>query len=283
MSRTDASESPIRNVVVLMMENHSFDHVLGYLPGVGTLAADPQSLPDPSNPGQEITTYQWTQYSISPCPVHDHSSVMGQLYGLADLGQQPTNGVWPTPPMNGFLDDYLVNGKGDPQQLMGNFTPSQLPALSMLASTYTVCTNWFCSVPGPTGPNRLFVNCASSGGYAGPAYQSTTMPSQLSTLPSLFGLLDDAGLTWGIYHEDPTFFPEGVLEIIRNNQTAMTADPFFSRFQSDVGNGTLSSYSFLTPSLPNSQHDSWDARVGDDIIALIYNTLYDSSTGSRRS
>ena len=41
------------------------------------------------------------------------------------------------------------------------------------------------------------------------------MPSQLAALPSVFGLLADAGLTWGIYHEDPTFFPEGVLDVVR--------------------------------------------------------------------
>ncbi|HVZ40367.1 MAG TPA: alkaline phosphatase family protein [Candidatus Kapabacteria bacterium] len=279
MAQRAASTSPIQNVVVLMMENHSFDHMFGYLPNIGTLIDNPQSLPNPADPtGPEISTWEWSAYDISPCPNHDHASTMKQLYGVNDGNQQPSNGNWPVPPMNGFLDEYVQDLNGDPTQLMGCFSPSQLPALSMLATTYTVCTNWFCSVPGPTGPNRIFVNCASSGGYAGPAYQYTDMPSRLATLPSVFDLLNKASLTWQIYHEDPEFFPEGVLNTVQNaNNNAMLDDPCFSRFQNDVNGGTLPSYSFLTPTLPNSQHDSWDARVGDNIISLIYNTLLDSS------
>jgi len=278
VAKAGSSSSPIKNVVVLMMENHSFDHMFGYVPGVGTLTSNPQTLPDPtqsSNP--PISTWEWSAYDITPCPNHDHASTMKQLYGVTNVNQQPVGGVWPTPTMNGFLEEYYDDLEGNPTQLMGGFTPAQLPALSMLAQTYTVCTNWFCSVPGPTGPNRLFVNCASSGGYAGPAYQYNTLPSQLSTLPSVFDRLSAAKLTWQIYHEDPSFFPEGVLSSVSSLPSAMQPDPNFVRFLTDVKNNTLPSYSFLTPTLPNSQHDSWDARVGDNLISQIYNALIDSN------
>src|SRR5436853_213522 len=87
-----------------------------------------------------------------------------------------------------------------------SFAPNALPALLTLATSFTVCTNWFSSVPGPTGPNRLFANCASSGGYAGAAYEN--MPSQLASLPSVFAKLDMAGFTWQIYHQDQEFATE---------------------------------------------------------------------------
>ena len=283
------SNAQIKNVVVLMMENHSFDHMFGYLPGIGTLSESPQCLPDPApNSSGQICTWAWDAYSIKPCPIHSHGNVMQQLYGLANMNQQPSDGVWPTPSMDGFLADYYAGynysnqpadrqAQGNPTQLMGCFTPDQLPALSMLATTFTVCTNWFCSVPGPTGTNRLFANCASAGGYAGPAYQYTDLPPQLATLPSVFDQLTSKGLTWQTYHECPLFFPEGILNSVNSVPDAVKADPGFHRFQNDVDQNKLPNYSFLTPSLPNSQHDSWDARVGDNVISLIYNTLLDSS------
>jgi phospholipase C len=279
MAKENNSLNQIEHVVVLMMENHSFDHLLGYFPRIGTLIDHPKSLPDP-NPHshhQLISTQPGMPYWFSPCPSHSHISVMQQLYGPGNQYQQPSNGAWPTPTMNGFLADYYEE-KGDPTQLMRCFAPDQLPALSMLATTYTVCTNWFCSVPGLTGPNRLFANCASSGGYAGGAYQYSDLPSQLQTLPSVFDLLNKTKpkRTWQIYHEDPEFFPEGILNTVSSVSSAMEPDPGFYRFRNDINRNNLANYSFLTPCLPSSQHDPWDVRVGDNLISLIYNTLLNS-------
>jgi phospholipase C len=280
--KTSVPPSPIKNVVVLMMENHSFDHMFGYLPGVGTLTDDPQSLHDPANPaGPPIETWPWDAFLINPCPNHHHDSTMKHLYGICDEQQQPSNGVWPTPSMNGFLDEYYDSFQPncDPTELMGGFAEGQLPALWLLARTFTVCRNWFSSMPGPTGPNRLFVNCASSGGYAGAAYTPGSLPSQLARLPSVFDLLNAAGLTWKIYHEDTDFYPEGILTTVQNApDTVNVHDPNLTQFMADVNNGELAQYSFLTPSLsPNSQHDPDDARCGDRLIARLYNTLLQSN------
>lgn len=267
--------SPIEHVVVLMMENHSFDHMLGYFPPpIGTLAETPRCLPNPDSsgaPSQYCTTEWQDQWSISPCPQHDHPNVMEQIYRSSS--QQPP---WPDPaPMNGFLTNYAkCPGNPSLSQLMGSFAPNALPTLFTLATSYTVCTNWFSSVPGPTGPNRLFANCASSGGYAGTQYDN--MPCQLASLPSVFAKLEMAGRTWQIYHEDKEFATELVLDTVRNRPSANTVDPCFLRFCIDALAGTLANYVFLTPSLPNSQHDSWDARQGDVVMNNVYNALVDS-------
>lgn len=280
-------DGPIKHVVVLMMENHSFDHVLGRFPGIGTLATTPQCLPDPRDNGASCCTYAWNAWAIDPCPNHAHANVMAQLYGQAAMGRQPP---WPNPaPMSGFLTDYYAGVNytssypqgtpttpGDPALLMGGFAPGELPVTTALAQQFTVCTNWFASVPGPTGPNRLFANCASAGGYAGGAYQGSTMPIQLAALTSVFARLEANQRTWQIYHEDADFAPELVLDTVRDQPSAIAADPGFARFLCDAANGTLADYVFLTPSLPNSQHDSWDARQGDTTIGCIYQALIDS-------
>jgi phospholipase C len=254
-----------------MMENHSFDHLLGSFPSpIGTLAAEPRCLPNPDSrhPPQYCTTLWQDQWSITPCPNHTHADVMQQIYGRAE--QAPP---FPDPaPMNGFLANY----PGHPGDLMGGFAPGALPTLAALATDFTVCTHWFSSIPGPTGPNRLFVHCASSGGYAGTAYRYEDMPPRLAKLPSIFDKLAAAGLTWQIYHQDPSFATELVLDTVKAQPSALPPDPCFLRFQRDVLAGRLANYVFLTPTLPNSQHDSWDARMGDILINCVYSTLLDS-------
>ncbi|HEY0554691.1 MAG TPA: alkaline phosphatase family protein [Thermoanaerobaculia bacterium] len=267
------SDNPIEHVVVLMMENQSFDHLLGHFPKFGTLAQTPQCLPDPNGGSPICTTERKGKWSTNPCPTHAHTDVMEQVYG--NSGQQPP---WPEAPMNGFLTNYK-NAGGDPAELMGGFAPYSLPTLSSLATHFTVCTNWFCSVPGPTGPNRLFANCASSGGYAGADFEN--MPPQLAPLPSVFAQLAAAGLTWQIYHQDPVFATEMVLDVVRNRPSALPADPCFLRFHRDAMAGTLANYVFLTPTLLSSQHDPWDARQGDILMNCIYSTLLDSPLWER--
>jgi phospholipase C len=110
------SDSPIEHVVVLMMENHSYDHMLGYFPPpIGTLASTSQCLPNPdtSNPNPPLyCTTEWNdKWSIDPCPRHSHPDVMQQIYGWKY--QQPPPPHWPDPaPMNGFLVNYYQLAQG---------------------------------------------------------------------------------------------------------------------------------------------------------------------------
>jgi phospholipase C len=267
------SGNPIEHVVVLMMENQSFDHLLGHFPNFGTLAKMPQCLPDPNGGSPICTTERKGKWSTSPCPLHAHTDVMEQVFG--NSGQQPP---WPVAPMNGFLTNYQA-AQGEPAALMGGFAPGSLPTLASLATNFTVCTNWFCSVPGPTGPNRLFANCASSGGYAGADFEN--MPLQLAPLPSVFAKLAAAGLTWQIYHQDPAFATEMVLDVVRNQPSTLPPDPCFLRFHQDALAGKLANYVFLTPTLLSSQHDPWDARQGDIVMNCVYSTLLDSPLWER--
>jgi len=266
-----STQNPIQHVVVLMMENHSFDHMLGWLPGIGELDGT-QSNKDTNGNSYSVTT--GANYSTKPCPQHQLENVNMQVFGT----YQPSSGDTPT--MSGFVLDYMAGQKqadGDPYVLMGCYSPDQLPVISALAQTFTTCTRWFCSVPGPTGPNRIYANCASSAGYAGSDYETGTFPSEMASLSSIFGVLAQAGFTWGVYHEDSDFAPELLLDDVQAKPDWQYCDPGFTKLHAHLQAGTLPNYCFLTPDLwQNSQHSSADVRYGECVIANIYEAIANS-------
>ena len=149
----------IDHVVVLMMENRSFDHLLGFL-----------DHPDPRFPrligneaiaGHKVSSAAY--YKIAS-PDHSHAGVMAQLFA----GETPPAGWKPAPPYpmtgtnRGFIADYRKHcGKERPDAVMRCFHPEMIPVISALARDYAVCTQWFCSVPGETWPNRDFAVAAA--------------------------------------------------------------------------------------------------------------------------
>ena len=266
--------TPIEHVVVLMMENHSFDNMLGWLPGVGELTGDE------SNSGADGHVYRVGDYhggdknpsfQTYPGPAHDFRDVNHQVFGTDD----PSHPNPPPVTMSGFVTDYDRQKGSKPGGVMGCYSSEQVPVISLLAQTFTTCRRWFCSVPGPTGPNRLYANCAATAGYAGPDWKTGSLPTELASLTSIFGVLTAAGLSWGVFCEDPTFAPELVLNDVPK---PLEGDPGFQQFLSQIQAGTLPNYSFLTPSLmPNSQHPNSDVRFGECVMADVYNMIATSS------
>lgn len=264
------TQSPFKRIVVLMMENQSFDHLLGWVPGVGTLDA-----------GQDFQILNGIKYPVGKItdpssantfdPKHDFSSVMVQLYG-------------PTYPLNPNLaptgEWFLSNNSSiDPATFMACYTPEQVPVLTKLATTYTTCARWFSSVPGPTGPNRLFTHCATSGGYNGSTYN----PGGNFNPPmkSIFNLLDDANKTWSIYW-DGNFSTARAIEPLRESPNFPNNFLALNHFASDVKRlgTTLPQYVFITPSLnvgdyqPNSMHPMFGTVAdGEALITTVYEAL----------
>jgi phospholipase C len=149
---------PIKHVIVLMMENRSFDHMLGALPNVDGI--DPVSArTNTEQPGsnrkyaQEATAAR----KIKLDPHHETKNVLRQIDG-AGLG-----------PMGGFIYDFALEERDsrteDRRQVMAYFDDGKLPALHQLAKEYCVCDRWFSSVPGPTWANRFFMHSGTSQGW----------------------------------------------------------------------------------------------------------------------
>ncbi|HZY38620.1 MAG TPA: alkaline phosphatase family protein [Mucilaginibacter sp.] len=167
----------INNVFVLMLENHSFDNLLGFS---GITCADAETgnatqingltgRENNSLPGlSPFYTGQPAPYSMSVDPGHEFVDTLLELTGQSNY--DPSTGY---PPINcsGFVNDYVNSttpheghATANYGDIMLGFSQSQLPVLNALAREFAVCDNWFSSMPGPTWPNRFFLHAASSGG-----------------------------------------------------------------------------------------------------------------------
>ncbi len=221
---------PFDHIVVVMMENHSFDNVLGALPRFGQSAADGLSFDATgeatnSNPGARGTPQLVRSFPFSSTAQATHVS---QTWNATH--QQINGGA-----MDGFVQSVAST------QPMGYYPPEVLPFAYSLARTFTVANRWFCSAPCQTIPNRRFL-------LAGTAYGSiaTDVPTLLDGSPpngTIFDRLNAHGIGWHNYFTD---LPGTVVipSIIENHPTHLRPiDAFFH----DCAAGTLPSVSFVDP------------------------------------
>jgi phospholipase C len=247
----------IKHIVVLMLENRSFDQMLGFLyPGNLSSSGHPfegltgnESNADAK--GTPVKVFRLTQnkatYFMPGADPGEHfQDTNVQLFGTST----PQAGASVT--STGFVTSYASalasdasKGKGwkplpgtTASDIMGMFTPELLPVLSALARGYAVCDHWFSSVPTMTMPNRTFACAATSQGHMDD-------DSHSFTVQSIFGLLSLHQVTWcGYgYKEEPLFrgnFPDTLSAADTNFGT-------FADFQAAAKGGSLPSYTFLEP------------------------------------
>ncbi len=168
----------IEHVFVLMLENRSFDHMLGFSEIGGTDAVDGKptvinglSVPAPTNTwkGETFTAGPPAVDPMAADPYHEFSDVLEQLCGAGI--KYPPGGPYPAIDHSGFVSNFggvAIPGQhpstAAPGDVMKCFGKGSLPVLTALAQEFAVCDSWFCSLPGPTWPNRLFALAGSSGG-----------------------------------------------------------------------------------------------------------------------
>ena len=146
----------LKHIVVLMMENRSFDHMLGALK-----AQDPRIdgiTPDLSNPDSTGATVKAQplaefQGQLDPDPDHHFAGVDLQIFG-GDTGPARVAN------MQGLVKSYFTQRRDvkQSQKIMYYFTPDKLPVLTTLATEFAVFNRWFASIPGPTVCNRAFAH-----------------------------------------------------------------------------------------------------------------------------
>jgi phospholipase C len=278
------SGSPIEHIVVLMLENRSFDHMLGYLyTESGNVAPSGQLfeglIGNEANDGADgtpVSVYQLdptaadVYFSPGADPGEGYVATNAQLFGSNTAPAQAvaTN--------DGFVTNFAASLSWEgpsgwsilpgttPSEIMGMFTPAMLPVLSGLARGYAVCDQWFASVPTETLPNRAFACAATSQGHMDDSTKSYTCPS-------IFGQLSEHGISWAIYGYDAQ-------PLTRLNFPDTIAAPdgnfgLFTDFQTAATNGTLPAYTFLEPSWGssgNSQHPNYDVALGEQLIHDVY-------------
>jgi phospholipase C len=264
----------LKHIVVLMMENRSFDHMLGALkqenPRINGLSGD-ESNPDTT--GAEIKVQPLAQFQgqLDPDPDHHFPGVNTQLY----FG---TPGPPGAPAMKGFIQDYFLQRKdvSHSQKIMYYFTPDKLPVLTGLARNYAVFNGWFASIPGPTICNRAFSHYGTSFGQVGMDIFYWKGP-YLSTYERMV----NSGRTAKIYYYDE---PSSTMEIVNllKNQPKLFAT--YPQFLSDCKAGTLPDYSYVEPNysdhdsgageeLASDQHPDHNVQAGEVFIASVYNAI----------
>lgn len=268
----------IQHVVVLMLENRSFDCMLGRLyPG------------DANYRGLtllEYNNYNSTGYGVwndpamlpstaiipDPDPGELFTDMNTQLFGSPARPKTPAD-------MSGFAQSYATQpGKGiyAPSAVMHYFTPDQVPVISTLATTFGVCDQWHASAPCQTWPNRFFAHTGTSLGCVN--NKDFSIPF---TAPSIFGQLQDAGVSWRVYFHD---MPQSILlkDVWLHAVTHYRA---FSQFLADAQSGNLPNYSFIEPRYfadlfgvfsPNDEHPPHNVIHGEALIATVYNALRSS-------
>ncbi len=167
----NAAKLGIEHVFVLMLENRSLDHMLGFSGITGTDAQTNQPTQVNGLTGNESNTFNGQQYTVTrgadyrmPLdPNHEFTDVLQQLCGPG--ATYPKAGAYPPVNDSGFVSSYAASGGSNaPGEVMKCYTPDQLPVLHALAAEFVVCDNWQASMPGPTWPNRMFIHAASAAG-----------------------------------------------------------------------------------------------------------------------
>jgi phospholipase C len=281
---------PIEHVFVLMLENRSFDHMLGFSSIEGADAETGQSTAIRGLSGTESNCWNGTEYRVSrradwtmPAdPSHEFPDIVRQLCGAS--AAYPRGGPYPPIDNSGFIASYMQSGGKDPAEIMKCYTPDQLPVLNALAREFAVCDNWHASLPGPTWPNRMFVHAASSGGLDhSPATAEIAEWETVSGFPfpngSVFDRLSAMQIRRRLYGGDD--FP--MLAALKG--IGLGDIRHYSLFAGDLQQpGYADRYVFIEPSYDalnkyrngTSQHPLSDVTHGEALIRQTYQAIRNS-------
>ncbi|MGO9820938.1 MAG: alkaline phosphatase family protein [Solirubrobacteraceae bacterium] len=219
-------EMPFDHIVVVMMENHSFDNLLGELGRTGQadgLTFDAGGATTNSNPGAdgEVRSFAFGNTAQATHVSQSWNATHEQIDG----GK-----------MDGFVRSVGAN------EPMGYFPPDVLPFAYSLASTFTVANRWFCSVPGPTYPNRRFLLAGTA--FGGIATDPRELLDASAPNGTIFDRLQEAGISWRNYFTD---FP--LTFVIPSTLKHVTHYSRIARFYEDCTNGSLPAVSFVDPAI----------------------------------
>jgi len=284
----------IQHIFVLMLENRSFDHMLGFSGIAGTDAVTGAPTGIDGLKGTESNSLNGKPYSVSRGasnimphdPAHEFADVVVQLCGP---GATYHGGPYPAIQNSGFVQSYASHFGSEPANHPGDVmncydTAKELPVLQALAQEFVVCDNWRASMPGPTWPNRLFVHAASSGGLDhSPSVAEIVLWESLQGFGfkngTIFDAFQKAGIPRRLYAGDD--FPlvsalKGItLGDIRH----------YSQFASDLNGPTYDyNYVLIEPSYDalndykngDSQHPLGDVTQGEALIKLTYEAIRNS-------
>jgi phospholipase C len=265
------ADDPIKHVVLLMMENHSFDQMLGCLQDVypdldGVDVNTPEPRYNLDSAGHQVLQIPTDAQQVPHDPTHENRFVLLQI----------ANGN------SGFITEFEKSAPGsteqDRQYVMGYYLLDRLPALHELGKNFTVCDRWFSSLPGPTWPNRFFaLSGTSSGRVLMPEGPLHLRPQQVFVQDQLtvFDRLREVGKSWRIYYYD---FPSSLLLTRQRLPENLAGYSLINNFFSDVRDeSSFPSFVFIEPKYfgadQNDDHPPHNIFKAQKLIADVYNAI----------
>ncbi|TAM83444.1 MAG: hypothetical protein EPN47_04870 [Acidobacteria bacterium] len=268
----------LKHIVVLMMENRSFDHMLGALKAedsrINGLTGNEENL-DTTNEPVKVQPHAEFQGQLDPDPDHHFAAVHKQLF----FG---TPGPPAVPSMQGFVQSYFDQQRDvrHSREIMYYFDVDKLPVLHNLARKFAVFNGWFSSIPGPTLCNRAFAHYGTSFGRVGMEFFYTSEPYL-----SIYDRMLKAGRTAKIYYYDQASSTTEIASLL-NKQPQIFGT--YKQFLADCRLGELPHYSFIEPNykdhlgdgggeeLASDQHPDHDVQAGEILIAAVYNAIHEN-------
>jgi phospholipase C len=263
----------LKHIVVLMMENRSFDHMLGSLQAVDSRIdgiSDQMSNPDTTGASVKAQPQAEFQGQLNPDPDHHFPAVDLQIFGGDTSANRAAN-------MQGFVKSYF-NQRRDvehSQKIMYYFKKDDLPVLTTLALEFAVFNRWFASIPGPTICNRAFAHYGTSFGKVDMSPFDIIEPFK-----SIYTRLINATPkhTAKVYYYDTTSSTMEVVNLLQNQPELFGT---YKQFLSDCDHELLPDYSFIEPNyndhetdsgeeVANDQHPDHDVQAGELLIAEVY-------------
>jgi phospholipase C len=276
-----SSLKDVKHVVLLMQENRSFDHYFGTMAGVRGFD-DPDAMklpsgrsvfhqPDPQNPNGYLL------------PFHlDTRKTNAQKHPSTSHAFGTQHASWNGGKMDNWLPAHRKADGPKAPYVMGYHTRADIPFQFAMAEAFTICDGYFCSVMGPTWPNRMYWMTGTidpGGHYGGPLVKNKAIPGGFRWM-SYAERLEKAGVSWKIYNQasshDNEKKPFNVLQYFSAFEKAALGSPLHQKglvvdapdqFEQDARNDRLPAVSWLMPTSGESEHPDHMPAAGAAFVA----------------
>ncbi len=244
---------PIDHFVLIMMENRSFDHYFGKMDGVDGI---PDDFTNPDGEGEPVAPYHETRYCIEDV-AHSWNATHAQYN-------------------DGLNDGFVITNEPNGERALGYYTGDDLPFYYDLYKRFAMSDRHFCSLLGPTWPNRMFYMAGTSFGLTRnvpsmPANHYDDRPHHI------FHALEDAGVEWRLYYSDlPT--PLGLFPSIAPR---LNLSRTIDRFLRDLEDGDLAPVTYIDPSYTagveqTDEHPPANPQFGQAFVKMIVEAVMQS-------
>ena len=275
-------EGKIDHVIVLMMENRAFDHMLGNLAlevdsVVDGCVPGKQECKNPENPENPLSpehsvTFNAVYQQTDPC--HSINCTTQQIFGVYSPNNEAPKAPYDKESMRGFLKSYDEPTGGNGVSVMDQFSRDALPILTTLAQEFALFDGWFASVPGPTQPNRAYAASATSNGMT--LNNQTTLAKGMPQ-KTMYKQLLEMGLDYRVYFQDA---PDILMfQDLRENAPFKRIHQM-KKFYDHVRNGDLPEMTWLEPAYfdmdihcASDQHPAHDVSEGELLIKQVYEAV----------